>query len=106
MLEAGEAVAKAETSKLNFKILTEGVVSDDVTYQILWRMYLRKGSDLGPPIQGNGMQMNLSAFSSTAKPGDVLSFEVDHLTRTGADGKREQVALEASSKYTSIPVKK
>jgi hypothetical protein len=68
------------------------------------RVYLRKGTALGTPIEFTGEALNLAAFLQTAKPGDVLSFELESVTRRTFKGENEPVNLTTSIKYVSIPV--
>jgi len=68
------------------------------------RVYLRKGTALGTPIEFTGETLNLGAFIQSAKPGDVLSFELESVTRRTFKGENEPVVLTTNIKYISIPV--
>lgn len=68
------------------------------------RVYLRKGTALGTPIEFSGESLNLGAFMQSAKPGDVLSFELESVTRRTFKGENENVVLTTSIKYISIPI--
>jgi gliding motility-associated protein GldM len=68
------------------------------------RVYLRKGTALGTPIEFTGEALNLGAFMQTAKPGDVLSFELESITRRTFKGENEPVVLTTAIKYISIPI--
>jgi gliding motility-associated protein GldM len=68
------------------------------------RVYLRKGTALGTPIEFSGESLNLGAFMQSAKPGDVLSFELESITRRTFKGANENVVLTTSIKYISIPI--
>jgi gliding motility-associated protein GldM len=68
------------------------------------RVYLRKGTALGTPVEFSGESLNLGAFMQTAKPGDVLSFELESVTRRTFKGENEPVVLTTSIKYISIPI--
>ncbi len=68
------------------------------------RVYLRKGTALGTPIEFTGESLNLGAFMQSAKPGDVLSFELESVTRRTFKGENEPVVLTTSIKYISIPI--
>jgi gliding motility-associated protein GldM len=68
------------------------------------RVYLRKGTALGTPIEFNGESLNLGAFIQSAKPGDVLSFELEAVTRRTFKGENEPVVLTTNIKYISIPI--
>jgi len=68
------------------------------------RVYLRKGTALGTPVEFSGESLNLGAFMQTAKPGDVLSFELESVTRRTFKGENEPVTLTTSIKYISIPI--
>jgi gliding motility-associated protein GldM len=68
------------------------------------RVYLRKGTALGTPIEFSGESLNLGAFMQSAKPGDVLSFELESVTRRTFKGENEPVTLTTNIKYISIPI--
>jgi gliding motility-associated protein GldM len=68
------------------------------------RVYLRKGTALGTPVEFSGESLNLGAFMQTAKPGDVLSFEIESITRRTFKGENEPVVLTTAIKYISIPI--
>ena len=68
------------------------------------RVYLRKGTALGTPIEFTGEALNLGAFMQSAKPGDVLSFELESVTRRTFKGENEPVVLTTAIKYISIPI--
>ncbi|MEI9919556.1 MAG: gliding motility protein GldM [Bacteroidota bacterium] len=68
------------------------------------RVYLRKGTALGTPIEFTGEALNLGAFIQSAKPGDVLSFELESVTRRTFKGENEPVVLTTNIKYISIPI--
>lgn len=68
------------------------------------RVYLRKGTALGTPIEFQGENLNLGAFIQSAKPGDVLSFEIESITRRTFKGENENVVLTTNIKYISIPI--
>jgi hypothetical protein len=68
------------------------------------RVYLRKGTALGTPIEFSGENLNLGAFIQSAKPGDVLSFELEAVTRRTFKGENEPVVLTTNIKYISIPI--
>jgi len=68
------------------------------------RVYLRKGTALGTPIEFTGESLNLGAFIQSAKPGDVLSFELEAVTRRTFKGENEPVILTTNIKYISIPI--
>jgi gliding motility-associated protein GldM len=68
------------------------------------RVYLRKGTALGTPVEFTGEALNLGAFMQSAKPGDVLSFELESITRRTFKGENENVVLTTSIKYISIPI--
>lgn len=68
------------------------------------RVYLRKGTSLGTPVEFSGENLNLGAFMQSAKPGDVLSFELESVTRRTFKGENEPVVLTTSIKYISIPI--
>jgi gliding motility-associated protein GldM len=68
------------------------------------RVYLRKGTALGTPIEFTGESLNLGAFIQSAKPGDVLSFELESVTRRTFKGENEPVVLTTNIKYISIPI--
>jgi gliding motility-associated protein GldM len=68
------------------------------------RVYLRKGTALGTPVEFTGESLNLGAFMQSAKPGDVLSFELESVTRRTFKGENEPVVLTTSIKYISIPI--
>ena len=67
-------------------------------------VYLRKGTALGTPIEFSGESLNLGAFIQSAKPGDVLSFQLESVTRRTFKGENEPVTLTTNIKYISIPI--
>jgi gliding motility-associated protein GldM len=108
-LNAKDGVSKNLISQLKIKAVADddfaSTVPKDAEFRVRkGRVYLRKGTNLGQPIEFQGETLNLAAFASTAKPGDVLSFELESVTRRTFKGANEPVVLGANIKYISIPV--
>lgn len=108
-LNAKDGVSRNQLGQLRIKAVADddfaNTVPKDAEFRIRkGRVYLRKGTNLGTPIEFSGEAMNLTAFMQTAKPGDVLSFELESVTRRTFKGENEPVSLSTSLKYISIPI--
>jgi gliding motility-associated protein GldM len=108
-LNAKDGVSKNMIGQLKIRATADddfaNTVPKDAEFRIRkGRVFLRKGTNLGTPIEFQGEALNLAAFMQTAKPGDVLSFELESVTRRTFKGENEPVVLTANIKYISIPV--
>ena len=108
-LNAKDGVSKNALGSLKIKAVADddfaNTVPKDAEFRIRkGRVYLRKGTALGQPIEINGETINLGSFMQSAKPGDVLSFELESVTRRTFKGENEPVTLTTSIKYISIPI--
>lgn len=108
-MNSKDGVPRAQLGQLKIRALADedfaNTVPKDAEFRIRkGRVYLRKGTALGTPIEFNGESLNLGAFQQTAKPGDVLSFELETVTRRTFKGENEPVVLSTSLKYISIPI--
>jgi hypothetical protein len=102
-IDAGGSVAVAQLPKLMIKFVPD--VVQDGKYTVHWRLYIRDGSRLGQPAEGSTESLP-GGFLARAKPGNSLMAEVDRVTFTDANGKRELVTVDAGMKYLSIGVVK
>jgi len=108
-LNAKDGVPKGQLNQMKITALADddfaNTVPKDAEFKIRkGRVYLRKGTALGQPIEFQSETLNLTAFMQTAKPGDVLSFELETVTRRTFKGENEPVVLTSNIKYISIPV--
>lgn len=108
-LNVKDGVPRAQLAQLKIRALADedfaSTVPKDAEFRIRkGRVYLRKGTALGTPIEFTGETLNLGAFQQSAKPGDVLSFELESVTRRTFKGENENVQLTTSLKYISIPI--
>jgi gliding motility-associated protein GldM len=108
-LNAKDGVSKNMIAQMKIKAVADddfaSTVPKDAEFRIRkGRVYLRKGTNLGTPIEFQGETLNLAAFAQTAKPGDVLSIELESVTRRTFKGENEPVVLGANIKYLSIPI--
>jgi len=104
-----DGVARSQLAQLKISAKADedfaSTVPKDAEFRIRkGRVYLRKGTALGTPIEFTGETLNLGAFIQSAKPGDVLSFELESVTRRTFKGENEPVVLTTNIKYISIPV--
>jgi gliding motility-associated protein GldM len=108
-LNAKDGVSKNQMGQMKIRAVADddfaSTVPKDAEFRIRkGRVYLRKGTSLGQPIEFQGETLNLTQFMQTAKPGDVLSFELETVTRRTFKGENEPVVLSTNIKYLSIPV--
>lgn len=108
-LNAKDGVSKNSLGQMRIRALADedfaATVPRDAEFRIRkGRVYLRKGTNLGQPVEFTGETLNLTQFMQSAKPGDVLSFELEAVTRRTFRGENENVALSTSIKYISIPI--
>jgi hypothetical protein len=108
-LNAKDGVSKNQMGQMKITAVADddfaNTVPKDAEFRIRkGRVYLRKGTNLGQPIEFQGETLNLTQFMQTAKPGDVLSFELETVTRRTFKGENEPVVLSTNIKYLSIPV--
>lgn len=108
-LNAKDGVSKNALGAVKLKAVADddfaNTVPKDAEFRIRkGRVYLRKGTNLGQPIEFTGEALNLGPFMASAKPGDVLSFELETVTRRTFKGENEPVVLTTSIKYISIPI--
>jgi gliding motility-associated protein GldM len=108
-LNAKDGVSKNAIAQMTIKATADddfaNTVPKDAEFRIRkGRVFLRKGTNLGQPIEFTGETLNLAAFAQTAKPGDVLSFELETVTRRTFKGENEPVILTPNIKYISIPI--
>jgi hypothetical protein len=108
-LNAKDGVSKNAIAQMTIKAAADddfaNTVPKDADFRIRkGRVFLRKGTNLGQPIEFTGETLNLAAFAQTAKPGDVLSFELETVTRRTFKGENEPVSLTPNIKYISIPI--
>lgn len=104
-----DGVSRAQLAQLKISAKADedfaSTVPKDAEFRIRkGRVYLRKGTALGTPIEFSGEALNLGAFMQSAKPGDVLSFELESVTRRTFKGENEPVTLTTNIKYISIPI--
>ncbi|HMJ69203.1 MAG TPA: gliding motility protein GldM [Cyclobacteriaceae bacterium] len=108
-MNSKDGVPRAQLGQLKIRAKADedfaSTVPKDAEFRIRkGRVYLRKGTALGTPIEFSGEALNLGAFMQTAKPGDVLSFELESITRRTFKGENEPVVLTTAIKYISIPI--
>jgi gliding motility-associated protein GldM len=108
-LNAKDGVKKDQITQMKIRAVADddfaNTVPKDAEFRIRkGRVYLRKGTNLGSPIEFQGETLNLGQFATTAKPGDVLSFELEQVTRRTFKGENEAVVLTTNIKYISIPI--
>jgi gliding motility-associated protein GldM len=108
-LNAKDGVSKNSLGQIKIKAVADddfaNTVPKDAEFRIRkGRVYLRKGTQLGQPVEFQGESMNLSTFMAMAKPGDVLSIELESVTRRTFKGENEPVTLSNNIKYISIPI--
>lgn len=108
-LNAKDGVSKNALGAIKIKATADddfaNTVPKDAEFRIRkGRVYLRKGTSLGQPIEFTGESINLGPFIQSAKPGDVLSFELESITRRTFKGENEPVTLTTTIKYISIPI--
>jgi gliding motility-associated protein GldM len=108
-LNAKDGVSKNSIGQIKIKAIADddfaNTVPKDAEFRIRkGRVYLRKGTNLGQPIEFQGESMNLSSFMALAKPGDVLSIELESVTRRTFKGENEPVTLSNNIKYITIPI--
>lgn len=104
-----DGVSRAQLGQLKISAKADedfaSTVPKDAEFRIRkGRVYLRKGTALGTPVEFTGEALNLGAFMQSAKPGDVLSFELESVTRRTFKGENENVQLTTNIKYISIPI--
>jgi gliding motility-associated protein GldM len=108
-MNSKDGVPRAQLGQLKIRAKADedfaNTVPKDAEFRIRkGRVYLRKGTALGTPIEFSGESLNLGAFMQSAKPGDVLSFELESITRRTFKGENEPVVLTTAIKYISIPI--
>ena len=107
-LEPGKSIPLNQVSSLTLKVLPDSAFAashpNDVNYTAYWRMYVRTGSTLGPPREGSGEVLPHGSMAYM-RPGDAISIEIDHVVRTDASGRRENVKLDGKMKFLSVMVK-
>jgi gliding motility-associated protein GldM len=108
-LNSKDGVPRAQLGQLKIRAVADedfaSTVPKDAEFRIRkGRVYLRKGTALGTPVEFTGESLNLGSFQQTAKPGDVLSFELESITRRTFKGENEAVVLTTAIKYISIPI--
>jgi hypothetical protein len=108
-LNSKDGVPRGQLGQLKIRAKADddfaSTVPKDAEFRIRkGRVYLRKGTALGTPIEFTGETLNLGAFQQSAKPGDVLSFELEAVTRRTFKGENEPVVLTTAIKYISIPI--
>lgn len=108
-LNAKDGVPRSQLGQLKISAKADedfaSTVPKDAEFRIRkGRVYLRKGTALGTPVEFSGEALNLGAFIQSAKPGDVLSFELEAVTRRTFKGENENVPLTTNIKYISIPI--
>jgi hypothetical protein len=107
-LDPGAAVAVTQLPLLMLKVVPDSTFAaehpHDVKYTMHYTLYVRRGSDLGPP-QAGSTEALYGKVSSTAKKGDFIAIEMDRIIRTDSVGKTEKILLDKNLKYLSIGVK-
>jgi len=108
-LNSKDGVSKNALGSIKIKATADddfaNTVPKDAEFRIRkGRVFLRKGTALGQPVEFTGESVNLGPFLQSAKPGDVLSFELESVTRRTFRGENEPVTLTTSIKYILIPV--
>jgi len=109
VLNAKDGVSKNAIGAIKIKAIADddfaNTVPKDAEFRIRkGRVYLRKGTNLGQPVEFQGESMNLAGFMAQAKPGDVLSIELESVTRRTFKGENEAVVLSNNIKYITIPI--
>ena len=109
ILNAKDGVSKNALGQIKIKAVADddfaNTVPKDAEFRIRkGRVYLRKGVQLGTPVEFQGEAMNLTGFMATAKPGDVLSIELESVTRRTFKGENDPVTLSNNIKYITIPI--
>lgn len=107
VLDASKGIAAADLAELKIKFVPDSEFAathpnDKFTLRG-WRLYLRRGTDLGSPIEGSGETLPLVSF--VGNKGDVISIEIQNIVHTDANGKTEKLVLTAEMKYLSIAIK-
>lgn len=103
VLDATKGVAAADLPQLKIKVVPDSQFANDKFVLRSWSMFLRRGQELGSPIEGSGEALNL--VNSIVSSGDVIVVEVHTVLHTDANGKSEKVTLTTENKYLTIPIK-
>jgi hypothetical protein len=106
-VDATKGVELKNVPQLLIKVVPDNEMAaahPNAKYEIRsWRMYLRRGTDLGTSIEGSGEDLHLNNFMG--QKGDVIVVEVSTVIRVDADGKREKLAPTTELKYATIAVR-
>lgn len=108
-LNSKDGVSRNSIAALKIKAIADddfaNTVPKDAEYRIRkGKVYLRKGTSLGQPVEFQSESLSLAAFAQSAKPGDALVFEFESITRRTFKGENEPVTLSTQLKYITIPI--
>lgn len=108
-LNSKDGVGRTAIASIKLKAVADddfaNTVPKDAEYRVRkGKVYLRKGTSLGQPVEFQSETINLAAFAQSAKPGDALVFELESITRRTFKGENEPVTLSTQLKYLTIPI--